>query len=488
MEKKKILLMIPRGGYYVLSYTQLKITQPALGLGYISSYLRSKGYDVSIVDANLRGLSGNKLQSLLIELQPQIVGVSFTTMGRFAAFELIRLVKKTLPNTITIAGGPHVSLTADDTLTSINELDIIVRGEGEETTKELIDALGNGNDLSKIAGISYRKDNNIIHNPPRTFIKDLDSLPFPEQKLDEYNFQRHVPGKGVIKFGSILASRGCPYNCYFCSLKTLWSRRVRYRSPENVIDELLYLKDKYNIRGFHILDDTFTLNRKWVEDICDLLEKRELNLSFICHIRVDSVDFNLLKRMKEVGCYELSYGVESGSPRILDEVIGKKTKIEQIRNVRTWCMDLGIHPLESFIVSHPTETKEDLDETWKLILESPCKDGVTINFLRIYPGTEVEKIAREKEILPHEFSWAKRFNQKIDIPSLHGDVPLFKDILSWKDISEFLIKWHKYKKFPVVKRISQASKEIHSVTDFLRLLKAGLIFLLQSVRGVLTKT
>jgi radical SAM superfamily enzyme YgiQ (UPF0313 family) len=409
-------------------------------------------------------------------------------MGRFAAFELIKLVKQTLPETFTIAGGPHVSLTADDTLTGLQELDIIVRGEGEETIKELIDELGNGNDLSKIAGISYRKDNTIIHNPPRAFIKDLDSLPFPEQQLDEYNFQRHVPGRGVIRFASILASRGCPYNCYFCSLKTLWSRRVRYRSPENVINELLFLKDRYGIKGFHVLDDTFTLNRKWVEEICDLLEKRELHLSFICHIRVDSVDFNLLKRMKEAGCYELSYGVESGSQRILDEVIGKRTKIEQIRNVRAWCKDLGIHPLESFIISHPTETKEDLDKTWKLILESPCKDGVTVNFLRIYPGTEVERIAREQEILPHDFSWAKRFNQKIDIPSLHGDVPLFKDILSWKDISEFLIKWHKYKKYPVASRINQALKEIHSLKDFIRLLKAGFTFLLQSVKGLLAKS
>ena len=182
----------------------------------------------------------------------------------------------------------------------------------------------------------------------------------------------------------------------------------------------------------------------------------------------------------------MSYGAESGSQRILDNVIGKGTKVEHVRQVRSWCKELGIRPLESFIISHPTETRDDLEETWKLILESPYKDGVTVNFLRIYPGTEVEKIAIKKGILPHNFSWSKRFQQKIDIPSLHGNVPFFRDILSWKDISEFLIKWRKYKKFPIVKRIIQASKEIHSAGDFLTFFMAGSTFLFESAKSFLT--
>ena len=479
--------MVPKGGYYVLSHTQAKLTMPTLGIGYLSSFLKNKGHDVSIIDANLKGLAKNKLMTLLADINPQIVGVSFTTMGRFEAFELIKLVKKTLPKAITIAGGPHASLTSDDILTHLPELDIVVRGEGEETINEVVEKLEGNSDLSGIAGISYRKDNNIINNPPRELIKDLNTLPFPEQKLDEYNFKMLVPGKGILRFGSILASRGCPYNCYFCSLKVLWSRKVRKRSPENIIDELVFLKDRYKIGGFAALDDTFTLDKKWVEEICDLMEKKRLNLSFTCHIRVDSVDYNLLKRLKQAGCYEVSYGAESGSQRILDEVICKGTKVEQIKDVRIWCQELGIRNFESFIISHPTETKEDLEKTWELFLESPFKDGVTVNFLRIYPGTEVEEKAREKGILPLDFSWSKRFYQKVDIPSLHGDVPIFRDILSWKDISEFLIKWHQYKKFPVFKRILQASKAIHSSEDFLIFFKAGLTFLSQSGKELLTK-
>ena len=187
MKMKKILLIIPKGGYFVLSFSQLKITMPTLGIGYISSYLKNKGYDVNIIDLNLKDLSNNELKALLADFKPQIAGTSFTTMGRFEAFDLIKLIKQALPETLTIAGGPHASLTTDDTLTHLPELDIIVRGEGEETITALLECLENNGDLSKIEGISYRQDNNVVHTPPRSFIKDLDSLPFPEQKLDEYN-------------------------------------------------------------------------------------------------------------------------------------------------------------------------------------------------------------------------------------------------------------------------------------------------------------
>ncbi|MFZ5559792.1 MAG: B12-binding domain-containing radical SAM protein [Patescibacteria group bacterium] len=477
----KVLLIIPPKGYLATTWSRENI-MPPLGVLYLAAFLEQNGIEVEIIDAFIEKYSWNQLKKAFLDKKPDVVGVSFTTETRFDGFKTIKIAKQVLPNSLVVAGGVHVSLTPQDTLSYIPELDMIVRGEGEETFLELIKTFEKGESFNRVAGISFRQNNRIIHNPSRAPIKDLNKIPFPARHLlsKKYKLTLDVPGKGKIPAAHIMSSRGCPIGCNFCASSQMWGRMFRYRSPENVLAEIEWLIKEYGVRGIWFFDDTLTMNRERVRDICDLILERHLDISWYCEVRVDTVDRELLKKMKEAGCYQVCFGVESGSQRVIDEIIGKKITLEQVRKVARWCGELGLLIFPTFIVSHPTETFEEAQQTIALMreLKSYAQGDVTIGILKIYPGTRLEEYAKETGFLPSDFSWAAENDSRVILlPTVAGNAPLFIDKLSWEEINEILFEWRELSHYPLLKKIPGILKDIRSLADLKRLFIALISFI-----------
>lgn len=471
----KIQLFVPPAGYSAERWSK-GISMPPLGLLYIGAALERNGYKVQIVPADILKLSWGRIKKEIQNFKPDIIGVTSTTENRFQSFRLIKLAKKTNPEALTILGGPHTSMTAEDSLAHIPELDLVVREEGEMTMLEICGALKRDkkiNSLETVEGVSFRLNGKIKTNPSRLPIRDLDSLPFPAFHLipfEKYNFFFEVPGQGMLPAINIMTSRGCPFHCNFCATPVNWGRVVRMRSPQNVLREIESLIQKYGVRVIFFFDDTFNASPKRVEEICDLLIERNLNIFWKCDIRIDLIDKSLLSKMKKAGLFHLSFGLEAGSERIRNEIANKKIDIKNFHQLISWCHELDIIPNAFFIFSHPTETWEEAEETIKIIEHYKDKIESSIAILHVYPGTPLEKTAKERGVLPEDFSWTKKYNSEIiTLPAAQGDVPLFLDKLTWSQISELICRWTLCnRKFSILRKISHLATHIRSWREIRR--------------------
>ncbi len=442
----KVQLFVPPGGYFAERWSKGS-SMPPLGLLYIGTVLEKQGHSVQIVPADILNLSWNQIKKKIHDFKPDIIGVTSTTENRFQSFKLVRIAKNTFPQAITVMGGPHASMAAQDCLEHIKELDIVVCGEAERTMVDLCQALEkkqNGQ-LSSIRGIGFRSSGKTQINPPQVPIENLDSLPFPDFQLvpfEKYNFLFEVPGHGALPSVNIMSSRGCPFNCSFCATPINWGRKVRTRSPENIINEIEHLIQDYNAKVIFFFDDTFNSNPKRVEKICDMIIERNLDIFFKCDVRIDLMDKPLLTKMKQAGLFHLSFGLEAGSEKVRNEIVNKKLEISDFHNLIKWCQELDIIPNPFFIFSHPTETWEEAQETIAII--ERYKDSIegSIAILHVYPGTPLESTAKQQGLVPEEFTWTKHFYSKIiTLPTAQGDVPLFQDKLTWAQISELIFRW-----------------------------------------------
>ena len=443
----KIQLFVPPGGYFAERWTKGS-SMPPLGLLYIAAVLEKEGHEIRIVPADILKLNWNQITEEIRTFKANIIGVTSTTENRFQSFDLIKLAKKEHPLGLTVMGGPHASMAAEDCLAHIPELDIVVKGEGEETMRELCRALeeNDSNDaLSSVAGISYKRDEKIYTNPPRVPIKDLDTIPRPAYHLipfETYNFRFEVPGQGLLPAINMMSSRGCPFNCNFCATPINWGRLVRMRSAENIIDEIEFLIDEYGVKVIFFFDDTFNTNPKRLHAICDLIIERKLDIYFKCDVRIDLIDKPLLVKMKEAGLFHLSFGIEAGSERVRNQVVNKKIEVDDFHHLVEYCNELDIIPNAFFIFSHPTETWEEAQESIKIIEQYKDKIEASIAILHIYPGTPLEKTAKEMGVLPENFTWTKKYQSGIiTLPAAQGDVPLFIDKLTWAQVSELVFRW-----------------------------------------------
>jgi radical SAM superfamily enzyme YgiQ (UPF0313 family) len=490
----KVQLYVPPGGYFAERWSKGS-SMPPLGLLYIGAVLEKGGVDVEIVPADILKMDWRDIQRKIQCDRPDIVGVTSTTENRFQSFELVKRAKKAYPPVLTVMGGPHASMAAEDALAHIPELDVVVRGEGEETTLELCRAIATGQDesgLNKVAGISLRMNGQIVSNPPRCPIFDLDGLPFPAFHLvpfDKYNFKIEVPGEGLLPGVNIMTSRGCPFNCNFCATPINWGRAVRTRSPLNVIQEIEARIEQYGSRVIHFYDDTFNLSVKRMEEISNLILERKLPVFWQCEIRVDLMTKPLLAKMREAGLFYVSFGVEAGSERVRDTVINKKVKLSDFQNIVAWSKEMGIVPNAFFIFSHPTETWEEAQETIRLIEQYKNQVEASVAILHVYPGTPLETTAKEIGLLPADFTWTKKHSSKvITLPTAQGDVPLFLDKLTWGQISELLFRWSFSRKdIPVTRKIPRVLSKIRSWGDVKRYTIMALVFLKLRLRKFIRK-
>jgi radical SAM superfamily enzyme YgiQ (UPF0313 family) len=370
-------------------------------------------------------------------------------------------------------------MAAEDALARLPELDLVVRGEGEETMKELCRALAAAaagpEAFGRIDGLVFRdREGRPVSSPPRRPILDLDNQPPPAFHLipfEKYNFTFDVPGRGPLPAVNVMTSRGCPFNCTFCATPVNWGRRVRMRSPENVVREIEGLVDRYGVRIIFFYDDTFNADPRRVEAICDLLLERKLDIFWKCDVRMDLMTRPLLAKMKRAGLFHLSFGLEAGSERVRNEVVGKKIDIRDFHNLVRWCNELEVVPNVFFIFSHPTETWAEARETIDVIERYRDRIEGSVAILHVYPGTPLERTAREIGVLPPGFSWTtKDFSRIITLPMAQGDVPLFLDRLTWRQVSELVFRWSfsAGKKTSLLRLVPRVLKHVRSAGDVKR--------------------
>jgi len=362
-----------------------------LGLAYVAAALEKRGDNVVILDMGITGGSEKKAIRFIEESNPDVVGITAQTPYYLKAIRMSKLVKKLKPECPVIMGGPHSSILTENTLNEPT-VDVVAKGESDITVVELMECLGKGESLKNIKGVSFKKDGKVIHNEPRPFIHDLDSLPFPAWHL--FDMDRYLARINGCKVAPVMSSRGCPFNCIFCYRGPAAGKTFRARSPENIIKEIESLKNNYGVGNILFVDDIFTVNQKRAESICDLLIKKRLDITWRCQTRVDCFNLELLKKMKKANCIDISMGVESGNERIL-EATGKKITKEKARNAFKTIREVGISTSASFIIGLPGDTKETVRETIKFAKE--LNPNFAIFYAAIpFPGTELARMVEER--------------------------------------------------------------------------------------------
>ena len=361
----KILLINPPSSNLILTNLPEEIAQedpmPPLGLMYIAAYLEKyTNHEIKILDCLIEKINHEQLKEKIKQEKPNVVGITTLTFTLIDVLRTAKTVKEINQDTKVILGGPHVNIYPEETL-NFPEIDFLVLGEGEKPVKDLLDNLNQTEKLREFKGIAFKNENKIINPGPRELIQNLDELPFPSRNL--------IPNK---KYSSVLSennpvttlfsSRGCPFRCTFCNRAHL-GKTFRARSAKNVVDEMEECK-KIGIGEIFIYDDTFTINRQRVLDICSEIKKRNLKIYWDVRARVDTVDEEVLNQMKNTGCQRIHYGVEAGTEKIL-KVLNKGITLEQIEKTFKLTRKIGVQTLAYFMIGSPRETKKDIMETIK---------------------------------------------------------------------------------------------------------------------------
>ncbi len=436
---------------------------PQLGLGYIASVLESKGHKVAIIDGVSYGDSLQLASEMVVKESPDAIGFTSTSQARLRAMELISRTKKTT-GALTVAGGPHFNPTGFEALKNINGLDAVIKGEGEYTMLELVEAYAQQRSFEGIKGIFFRKDSEIIETVGKAPIMDLNEIPEPAYHL--FNLKKYVSrleGTRLPVIG-VISSRGCPNNCIFCANRVLGKGVLRLRQPKSFVNEIEFLKNNYGYRAFDFWDDTLTMSRCHIENICDEILKRGLKIKWFARARVNTVDRDLLGLMKRAGCITIAYGVESGSERTL-AAIHKNITVSQSEEAVRISAELGFIVSAYFIVSLPGETIKDIDLTAELIYKFKKYPNVHTYycFSIIYPGTELEQLAKLNGVLPNDFSWYKPFTfKKNKIVGNDPALPCYED----KRLSMQEIKARMIKSDPLVFTFKKIIKKIFKIRSF----------------------
>ena len=408
------MLMQPR--YTVYKYDVRRCVSP-IGLAYLAAFLEKQGYDVKILDIAAEGYHNTKecgdfvtfgredeeIKKEILGFKPDVVGVSclFSTQGENTK-KLLKLVKDINENIITITGGAHPTFSIEELLDH-GYADYIVIGEGELPMSQLLDALNNGRDISKIGGLAYKEKGKKFINREKQFIENLDDLPLPARHLlnMELYFKINIPhnpycsGKRVTQ---ITTSRGCNARCMFCSTTNFWGNRYRARSAQNVISELKELKAKYKIDEIQFSDDNFSLNKKRALEILEGIKDLGMIWCAPNGIAVWTLDDEFLKKMRASGCYQLTFAIESGNQEVLNKIIKKPLNLKKVKPLVKKAQKLGIKVHAFCICGLPGETIEQMLETYNFVKECGF-DNVSFFVANPLVGSELMTICKEKGYL-----------------------------------------------------------------------------------------
>ena len=376
---------------------------PPLGIAYIAAILEEMGIETKIIDCAV-GISFDDLYKRILEESPDVIGITSTTPAFVKAKKLASFIREQLPSAKILIGGAQLTALPYKTMET-GLFDIGVIGEGELTAKELFKNYRNKRfeALDQIRGIIYKDHRGIHQNPDQDFINDLDSIPMPARHLLPHpKFYRPTPAScRRVPYVVIMTSRGCPSQCTFCDRK-IFGMRCRMRSVPNIFQEIEEVVKSYGVKEVRFFDDTFTLNKKRVYQICNEFEKRGFKLSWTCLTKAACVDGPLLKRMKKAGCWQVLYGFESGDDRIL-KLLKKGNTVEINKKAARLTKEAGLEVRGDFIVGTPGETWESLERTVRFAIDMDL-DYAHFNKFTPFPGTELYKKLTDEG---HVFDFSK---------------------------------------------------------------------------------
>lgn len=386
---------------------------PPFGLTTLAAVIRQQGYDTEIIDAEALDLGIEQTAALLLEKAPDLIGFTAATIAVGKAARVAGIVKKARADVPIIIGGSHITALPDETLQRFPAFDFGCVGEGEQTIIEVLAALKNGTALSDIPGL-YIRENGILHfTGERERIKDLDILPMPAWDLLPDLTEFYCPPVHTLKripAALIVASRGCPGKCMFCD-RSMFGNCGSFYSAEYLLEMVKHLHTTYGIREIQFRDDNFTAFRKRLVRFCELMTAEKLDVVWSSTGRIDMINTDVLDVMKIAGCWQIWYGIESGSQRILD-LIKKGTTLPKIENAISLTVKAGIHSCGFFMIGHPTETPAEIEESIRFATRLPLQEA-HFSITTPFPGSEL--YTRVHEFGTFENDWDK----------MNGWTPLF---------------------------------------------------------------
>lgn len=380
-----------------------------LGILYIAAYLERKGFSNHVYDTTFSAMLD--LEKHLIDYKPDVLAIYVNLMTKINVLKILNFAKTKLSDCKVILGGPEIRYNAKEFLDF--GADFLVIGEGEETTFELVKALNEKrhNGLANISGIAFKDQNaEIIFTSERDKIKDIDSLPFPDRyKIDLSLYLKSwkkAHGENAI---SISTMRGCPYTCKWCS-RAVYGLSYRRRSPQNVCDEIELIQKEYNPDTLWFVDDVFTISHKWLNEFNDVLKKRNLKIKFECITRADRMNDEVIKTLKESGCFRVWIGAESGSQKVID-LMDRRVDVNQVREMIKLAQKYGIQAGTFIMLGYPGETEDDIEETIKHLKEAnPELFTITI----AYPIKGTELFAEVEADQTFAFDWSSNSDRERD--------------------------------------------------------------------------
>jgi anaerobic magnesium-protoporphyrin IX monomethyl ester cyclase len=371
---------------------------PPLGLLFVAGALEKADFEVQLLDNYHIRKPLEEVKQEVRRLEPEIVGITCGSVTYRPCIETAKAVKEVLPSCKVVVGGWQPSYMPESLLEH-KEIDYLVRGEGEQAMVELATKISEGEDMSaiaKIPGVAFRHSGETVMTAPE-LIEDVDSIPFPARHLLQMSiYDRAAPYFDSKPMDHMNVVRGCPHNCAYCETKKLWGSRVRAFSPARVVAEIEDLGQNYGTRGVYFVGDNFTINKKRTSELCNLMRKERLDVEWVCDSRVDQVSRELLREMKAAGCRTIWFGVESGSPRILEK-LNKKITMEQTVRTFKLCKEEGIQIASSFMLGLPGETIEDMKATFKFARKLD-PDWCQFNVFVAVPGSALYREVIEKKL------------------------------------------------------------------------------------------
>ena len=487
--RKKILFIEPSRSA-PREDTHINIKLP-LGFLYMAGVLEKNSFEVKILDCPLYcrvrrktsdttvriGHTPKQLVDIIKNHEPDIVGVSCAyTMYESDSFEVINTIKSKFKDVLLVVGGAHSSANPEYVLRNKN-IDIVVIGEGEETMLEIAKRYSAGGALDNINGTAVMAGNAMKINEPRAYIEDLDVLKPAWHLIDLQTYFNHPDNSFATMRRNavdIITSRGCPGNCVFCSIHTVWGRKWRGRTPLNVVDELEMLQKKYGAKQFRFQDDNLTLSKDRIIAVCNEIVRRKLDIKWDTPngIAIWTLNEDVLLKMKQAGCYRITFGIESGCKKT-QKYVGKVVNLDRINRIIDYCHKIGLWVCATFIIGFPEETREDIHETEDYILSSK------INFPFIYSAQPLQGTRMYTDFKKHNLIK----NDFIDFSQM-GDTKY--DTLHMKAAELNQIRQRLYKKFYMRKTVSYLNPE-RAYREFLSKIRSieDLKYVLRMAKAVL---
>ena len=383
---------------------------PPLGIQTLAPVIRSHGHEVRLFDTCHPKMKEDDIARAAADEKPDIIALSFLSTTSYPATKnMAKCIKSAAPSTPIIVGGPFATANAVQILNDATYIDVVGRGEGEELIPEYLENIDN---LKVVKGTTWRLNGQVIHNPDRPLIKDLDQFPYPDRKSLPVEYIESMPLDvpavlSLDRFCTMQTTRGCPFHCIYCDIPTLAQGRWRSRSPEHVLGEMQQLHDE-GYRSIYLTDDHFLMKRKRIEAICNGIIDRKLKFNWGCEGRVDSLALEEFPLMVKANCNFLAFGVESGTQKVLDR-LNKNQTLEQIEKAITKAKKDGIETAHGFfLIGSPGETVEDIIESFKFAGRLKL-DTFGFNRLCAYRGTPLWQEYVDRGIIEDERDWKKWF-------------------------------------------------------------------------------